>query len=152
MTLVLGLLPKRRAEQPIDQDSLRPLMTTRGERVAIVDDEEVMTSVTAAVLERLGYTTSTFSCASRFAKAFNASPEKFDLVVTDVVMPGFSGVQLVRTLREHGHEVPVLLMTGFSVQTRLETGGSAGRISFVRKPFTPLHLAQSVRRLLIAAR
>ena len=146
---MLGLLQSRRVELPTDRDdgALRPYMTTRGERVAVVDDEEVMTSIASVVLQRLGYTTTSYSSAGRFVKAFAAAPERFDLIVTDVVMPGISGVQLVRNLRSEGHTVPILLMTGFSVQTRLEPG-MAGRISFVRKPFTPVQLAQSVRRLL----
>ena len=82
------------------EDTLHPHRTVRGERVAIIDDEEVMTSVTSAVLQRLGYSTVSYSSAARFVKAFNADPEHVDLVVTDVVMPGISGVQLVRLLRD----------------------------------------------------
>jgi CheY-like chemotaxis protein len=67
-------------------------------------------------------------------------------------MPEMTGLQLVRVLREAGHRVPMLLMTGFDVQDRLEMGDSSGRISFLRKPFTPVHLEQSVRRLLTARR
>jgi DNA-binding response OmpR family regulator len=67
-------------------------------------------------------------------------------------MPGMSGIQLVRTLRESGHDVPILLMTGFNVQDRLQITGGFGRISFVRKPFTGEQLAQSVRRLLSSTR
>ncbi len=152
--IVLGFLQKSRRDSPIpgDGDALRPYMTACGERVAIVDDEDVMITVANAVLQRLGYTTVTFTSAGKFMKAFAAAPGKFDLIVTDVVMPGISGVQLVRTLRDQGHDVPILLMTGFSVQTRLEPVANAGRTSFVRKPFTPVHLAQSVRRLLTSGR
>jgi FixJ family two-component response regulator len=124
-------------------------LVARGARVAVVDDEEAMTMVTAALLERLGYSTVSYTCASRFMKEFDAAPERIDLIVADVVMPGISGVQLVQSLRESGHDIPVLLMTGYSgVKNRLQPGGSAGRISFVRKPFNSAHLAQSVRRLL----
>jgi DNA-binding NtrC family response regulator len=121
----------------------------RGERVAIVDDEEAITNVTSAFLERLGYSTVSYTCASRFKEAFDAAPTRIDLIVADVVMPGMSGVQLVKSLRESGHDVPVLLMTGYTgLKERLQPGGSEGRVSFVRKPFNSAHLAQSVRRLL----
>ena len=119
-----------------------------GERVAIIDDEAAMTSVTSSLLKRLGYSTVCYNSASHFKQAFDADPRGIDVVVTDVVMPGFSGVQLVRELRAAGHELPVLLMTGYPVERHLEPGGSSGRISFVRKPFSVAHLAQSVRRLL----
>ena len=110
-----------------------------------------MIAVTSALLERLGYATTSYSSAARFLKAFDAAPERVDLVIVDVVMPGMSGVQLVSALREAGYEIPILLMTGFSVQAYLKAGGTGGRISFVRKPFTTTHLAQSVRRLLSSA-
>jgi two-component system cell cycle sensor histidine kinase/response regulator CckA len=121
---------------------------TQEERIAIVDDEEVMTSVTAALLQRLGYRTVSYNSPARFMKAFEAAPSRIDLVVTDVVMPGITGIQIVRMLREAGYDVPILLMTGYGVQPRLQPGSAMGRISFVRKPFSSDHLAQSVRRLL----
>jgi two-component system, cell cycle sensor histidine kinase and response regulator CckA len=127
---------------------LDSLAMARGERVAIVDDEEAMTAVTSTLLKRLGYSTTSYNSASRFMEAFSAAPDRIDLVVADVVMPGMSGVHLVHALRDSGHDIPILLMTGYTVQPRLQPGGSAGRISFVRKPFTTAHLAQSVRRLL----
>lgn len=125
-------------------------LTSRGEHVAIVDDEDAMTSVTSELLENLGYTTTCYTSAAQFKKVFEVAPERVDLAIVDIVMPGMSGIQLVNTLREQGHAVPILLMTGFSVQSRLEPGGVPGRIAFVRKPFTATHLAQSVRRLLSA--
>jgi FixJ family two-component response regulator len=121
----------------------------RGQRVAVVDDEEAITNVTSAFLERLGYSTVSYTSAFQFIEAFDAAPKRINLIVADVVMPGMSGVQLVKSLRESGHDVPVLLMSGYTgVKERLQPGGSAGRISFVRKPFNGAHLAQSVRRLL----
>jgi FixJ family two-component response regulator len=122
--------------------------SARGERIAIVDDEQAMATVTATVLDRAGYSTVAYTSPARFLKAFDANPERIDLLVADVVMPGITGIQLVRKLRETGYDLPILLMTGFGVQSRLQMGGSLGRISFVRKPFTMAQLTQSVRRLL----
>ena len=120
----------------------------RGERVAIIDDEEVMVSVAKSVLKKLGYSTTAYTSASGFLDAYTARPERINLVISDVVMPGMTGVQLAKHLRDIGHDVPILLMTGFHVQPRLALGTGAGRISFVRKPFTCVHLGQAVRRLL----
>lgn len=132
----------------VDRDELRRHMTTRNERIAIVDDEEAMTSVTSALLGRLGYSTTSYTSGARFLKALNAAPERVDLVIVDVVMPEMSGLQLVSAMRTAGYEMPILLTTGFNVQRRLELSGSVGRIAFVRKPFSTIHLAQSIRRLL----
>jgi FixJ family two-component response regulator len=136
------------ASAAMERGSLRRPAVTQEERIAIVDDEEVMTSVTAALLQRMGYATVAYNSPQKFMRAFEAAPARIDLVVTDVVMPGITGIQIVRMLREAGYEVPILLMTGYGVQPRLLPGTSAGRISFVRKPFTSQHLAQAVRRLL----
>jgi CheY-like chemotaxis protein len=142
------MAPTDEAVRIVDRDELRRHMTTRNERIAIVDDEEAMTSVTSALLERLGYSTLSYTSGARFLKALNAAPERIDLVIVDVVMPEMSGLQLVTAMRAAGYEVPILLMTGFNVQRRLELSGSVGRIAFVRKPFSIIHLAQSIRRLL----
>jgi two-component system, cell cycle sensor histidine kinase and response regulator CckA len=137
------------ASAAIERGALRRRRAiTQEERIAIVDDEEVMTSVTAALLQRLGYPTVSYNSPARFMKAFEAAPARIDLVVTDVVMPGITGIQIVRMLREAGYDVPILLMTGYGVQPRPQPGNAMGRISFIRKPFTAEHLAQSVRRLL----
>ena len=123
-------------------------LSARGERIAIVDDEEVMVSVARSVLKKLGYATSTYESAGRFLNDYRAQPDDVDLVITDVVMPGITGPQLAKQLRDAGHTVPILLMTGFGVQPKLELGAAAGRVSFVRKPFSAVQLAQAVRRLL----
>ena len=122
--------------------------SARGESVAVIDDEEIMITVTRTVLEKLGYSPVTFSSAGSFLKAFRADPVRFDVIVTDLVMPGMTGAQLAKTLRDTGHEIPILLMTGFGVQPRPHWGIGSGRTAFVRKPFTPVQLAQAVRRLL----
>ena len=137
---------------PVDGSALDAFSVARGERVAVVDDEAAMATVTLALLQRLGYGTSSYNSAARFYKHFDAAPDRFSLVITDVVMPGMSGLQLVRALREAGHNVPVLLMTGYSMHGRLDTDEFSGRVAFIRKPFTSVHLAQSVRRLLCSTR
>jgi FixJ family two-component response regulator len=124
----------------------------RTTRIAIVDDEPDMAAITSELLEEIGYSTVSYTTAVDFMAAFMAAPDRIDLVVTDVVMPGTTGLQLVESLRQAGHDVPVLFMTGFELQNRLPPGGTAGRISFVRKPFTSTQLAQAVRRLVGGAR
>jgi FixJ family two-component response regulator len=136
----------------LDQGPLARQKASRVERIAVIDDEEAMTEMTATFLERWGYLSVEYPSADRFLRSFSAAPERFSLVIADVVMPEMTGLQLVRVLREAGHRVPMLLMTGFDVQDRLEMGDSSGRISFLRKPFTSVHLEQSVRRLLTARR
>lgn len=124
----------------------------RGERIAIVDDEEPIITVTSTLLQRWGHETAAYNSARAFLKAFSAAPSEFKLLLADVVMPGVSGIQLVRTLRDSGCNLPILLMTGFNIQDRVQLAPRSGRIAFVRKPFTAQHLDQSVRRMLASNR
>ena len=143
---------RSRTSPVAESDSYPPFVTSRGERIAIVDDEAMMATVTAELLDHMGYATIKYSSAEKFIKAFEADPDHVDLIVSDVVMPDMSGIQLVRALREDGHNVPIVLMTGFSVQKSLQSAAGAGRIAVIRKPFTSAHLAQSVRRMLASSR
>lgn len=127
-------------------------LAARGERVAVVDDESAMVTVTEKILQKMGYATASYLSGPRFLKAFEMNPDRFDLVVIDLVMPGMSGSQLIRKLREDGHDVPVLLTTGFELQARPEWSAAGGRTSFLRKPYSAAQLGQSVRRLLHAQR
>jgi FixJ family two-component response regulator len=120
----------------------------RGEFVAIVDDEEAVLLVTEQALKRFGYATKIFNSTARFLKSFPAAGSGVDLLITDLTMPGISGLELTRKLRASGQELPVLLMTGFSKHLRPKSVEGLGKVSLLRKPFTTVHLAQSVRRAL----
>jgi CheY-like chemotaxis protein len=102
------------------------------------------------VLTSLGYTVLTTENgndalvqAVRFAKPI-------DLLVTDMVMPGLSGLEVAQQLTERYPSLRVLFMSGFSPDVasgqRLIRGGSA----FLKKPFAPFQLARKVRELLDA--
>jgi CheY-like chemotaxis protein len=130
--------------ESLDSSHLR----SRGERIVIIDDEDPVILVTEKALERLGYVTTTYNSTERFLKSLSDRAGGVDLVVTDLIMPGMSGLELTRKLRAAGHDFPVLLMTGFSKHLRPKAVEGLGRVSLLRKPFSCAHLAQSVRRAL----
>ena len=120
----------------------------RGETVAIIDDEEAIVSLTEGILQGLGYLTLSFRSAEQFYAQFLRGPMGIQLVVTDQTMPGMTGLELARRLRKGGHKLPVVLMTGFSVQLRPELVEHLGKAVLVRKPFAQGLLARTVRELL----
>ena len=65
-----------------------------GERVLLIDDEVPVLAATAEVLSRLGYEAVSFSDSHAALAAFEAAPERFDVVVTDDLVPGFAGTGL----------------------------------------------------------
>jgi DNA-binding NtrC family response regulator len=108
--------------------------------ILIVDDEAALRAVLSMRLERWGYDV---RVASDVAEAERLVEERVpDVVLTDVVLPGASGLDLLRRLRGTGHRMPVLLMTAHgSIDTAVEAM-KEGAHDFVTKPldYTRLHV------------
>ena len=83
-----------------------------GQRVLIVDDEEPLVRFTARALEELGYVASTFTSSAAALAAFRSDSESYDAVVTDERMPGTSGTELIRAVRDIRPTIPIMLVTG----------------------------------------
>src|SRR3984893_5375370 len=84
-----------------------------GERVLLIDDDTPGLTATAEVLSRLGYEAVSFSDSHAALAAFEATPERFDVVVTDETMPGLTGMGLARVLRRHRPDLPIVLVSGY---------------------------------------
>ena len=104
----------------------------RKPRVLIADDEELVCSAMARMLERAGFEVSTAKdgeLAARMAKS-----ERFDVVVADVCMPGGGGVELLRELREHDLDLPVILLTGAPALDSAIAAVDLGAFTYLVKP------------------
>ncbi|QXH45116.1 PAS domain-containing protein [Pseudomonas xanthosomatis] len=82
--------------------------------VLVVEDNTQVREFTASLLEDMGYTTRQAADAGTALALLEAGRERFDLVLSDVVMPGTSGVELAHTLRQRWPELPVVLTSGYS--------------------------------------
>lgn len=115
--------------------------------VLVVDDEEVVRDLAVEMLPRSGYLTRAVASARRALELLEQEP--FDLVLSDVVMPEMSGVELLHELRARGHDVPVVLMTGGSQDPERTSGAvEAGAASLLYKPFSHDELRDAVARAL----
>lgn len=85
-----------------------------GERILVVDDEEAIARLSGRMLERMGYVATVFVEAEAAVKAFSEAPESFDLVLTDLTMPGIRGDGVARKVHAIRPELPVILLSGFS--------------------------------------
>ncbi len=126
-------------------------LRARGESVAIIDDEETVGIAVERVLQSFGYQTTVYASAAKFLEVFSIAPSGIDLIVTDQTMPGMTGIEMVIRLREEGHELPVLIMTGFSRHLRPEIVQSVGSTVVIRKPFSRVDMGKAVRELLDAS-
>lgn len=118
------------------------------ERILLVEDNEELRGSTKAVLQALGYRVTVASDGDLGLKVFKASPQDYDLIVTDVVMPGMSGRELVDRIHWLHPEVKVVFVSGYTDNVILRHGIAEGEVDFLEKPFTADHLARKVREVL----
>jgi DNA-binding response OmpR family regulator len=119
--------------------------------VLVVDDEDSVARLTTAALETLGYTSVCYTSADDVLREFERAPESCRLLITDQTMPRTTGLELAQRLRAQGHQVPILIVSGFSRALRPEGLSALGRVALLNKPFEIQELAIAARRLLTAA-
>ena len=112
-------------------------------RILVVDDEEPVRRLTARLLTRAGYEVEC-ACDGEDAIETFGNGGKFDLVVSDVRMPGMSGPRLVEQLRRMQTNIKVLYLTGYADQLFFERLALWEDESFLDKPFSTPGLLQSV--------
>ncbi|TNE44563.1 MAG: sigma-54-dependent Fis family transcriptional regulator, partial [Deltaproteobacteria bacterium] len=116
-------------------------------RILVVDDEVGMLEVYSDTLHILD-DVRVFTESNSQKAALRLETEPFDLLLTDIRMPGMTGVELLRHGREFDPELPVLMITAFpSVETAVEAM-KLGAVDYITKPFMPDNLLVTVRRLL----
>jgi FixJ family two-component response regulator len=114
--------------------------------IAIVDDDESFRHATISFVRSLGYSTAAFPSADRFLNS-NAV-ENTDCLITDVQMPGMSGIELQSHLIAQGHRVPVIFVTAFPETEARCHALRAGAIGFLGKPFGDQNLISSLNKAL----
>ncbi|HEY0968304.1 MAG TPA: PAS domain S-box protein [Opitutaceae bacterium] len=115
-----------------------------GQRVLFIDDEKMITDVVGRLLSRMGYKPSTFTDPEAGLAALAADPGAFDLVFTDLTMPGITGVEVARRALELRPGIPVIMATGYSGSWTAENLRALGISALVQKPLTPASLAEVV--------
>jgi len=145
------LLPKTGQEPAREPRREAPLVRGKG-RILFVDDDPEIVRAVKRLLARLGYDAVAASCGLEALEAFRARPDAFDLVMTDMTMPGMTGEQLSRELLKIRPGVPILLCTGFSEAMGPDRARAMGIRDLVMKPFSIRELSVTIHRTLSDAR
>ena len=112
--------------------------------IAIVDDDDAVRLATGYLVRSLGFDTEDFASADEFLRA---SPARtWSCIISDVNMPGTSGIELQRRLAAEGWNVPFVFITAFPDKAIEERALKAGAIGFLSKPFDSAALAACLER------
>ncbi|RYZ09575.1 MAG: PAS domain S-box protein [Myxococcales bacterium] len=124
----------------------------RGERLLVVDDEEVLCVSLTQLLTRLGYQVVSQGNPQEALELFRRAPRDFALVLTDLTMPGMTGLYLAQRILEIDPHARVALMSGFSGSWTRASVRTLGLVDMLVKPLSAAALAEGVARALEEAR
>ena len=124
-----------------------PATLTGSERILFVDDEPKFLMITQRQLEHLGYRVTIFTSPLSALERFQASPDDFDLVISDVAMPKMTGEKLINQIRLVRPEMPAILCTGYSNKVDKQKA-KLMRCEYALKPAERNQLALLVRKAL----
>ena len=116
-----------------------------GRRILVVEDEEVVRTLLARTLERLGYVVETAEEPAVALPKLRERGDEFALVISDMVMPNTTGAEFARQVAEWKPELPFIFMSGYTEDVVAQSGAAG---SFLPKPFTAEMLASTVREAL----
>lgn len=118
------------------------------ERILFVDDERDFVVMARELLLPLGYDVTTRTSSREALQLFRENPDKFDLVITDMLMPQIPGDQLAKEISAIKPGIPIILCTGFGLLSLDEKASEIGIKAIVRKPVILGDLARTIRKIL----
>ncbi len=143
------VLPCLEPEESVDEVSVDPSPDPAGsETVLVVEDEEQTRKLVVQILARAGYHVLEAGDAEQALSIPEDQLQEVDLLLTDVVMPGVSGPQLARHLRQVYPRWKVLFMSGYAGEEATRHGLEGADAPLLPKPFKPVDLTDRIRELL----
>ncbi len=118
-------------------------------KIAIVDDDEAVREAMKFLMRSLGYHASTFGSAYEFLNSDQVGDTS--CIITDVQMPGLSGLHLQDMLIAKGHRIPIIFITGHPDENVRARAMKAGAVAFLSKPVNAGHLLGYLEKTLKAA-
>lgn len=126
--------------------STRATLLANNVMISVVDDDSSVREAARRLLKALGYSTATFASAEEFLQSGHL--QETACLITDVQMPGMSGIDLQDHLAANGNTTPVIFVTAFPEEALRERAVSAGAFGFLTKPISEPNLIACIDRAL----
>jgi PAS domain S-box-containing protein len=118
-------------------------------RILLVDDDLALLRVMTKMITKIGFTVHALNSPLQAVELFRQNPEKFDLLITDLIMPEMTGLELAEELHKTNSQFPVILMTGYGKDIDPEILSNFYEISkFLKKPLKLTEVALAINALL----
>jgi PAS domain S-box-containing protein len=138
-TILRLFLPRSDKSETTESETKPAAAGVAGKTILLVEDNDLVRDFADGLLADLGY--EVLSVGSADEALAQLAGRKFDLVLSDIVMPGMSGIELARSVRADSPRLPVLLATGYSDDL---LKGAAAEFRVISKPYGPVELAEAV--------
>ena len=120
---------------------------TGHEHILLIDDELSIIRLVQLTLERLGYSVTSRVSSIEALEIFKKNPDKFDMIISDMSMPGMTGDQLAHEIKKIRPEIPIIICTGFSERINKEKAQEIGVDGFLMKPIVKSEVAATIRKI-----
>ncbi len=133
------------------KEGVRETARGSGETVLLVEDDASILQLTKIMLKNLGYNVLAAKTPAEAFQLAEMHSGTISLLITDVVMPGMNGRELVERLRFHYPELKCLFMSGYTADVIAHRGILEQRVNFISKPFCKMDLAVKVKEAMESA-
>jgi PAS domain S-box-containing protein len=137
------------AVEPLKLET-EPLERGHGETILVVEDKQATREAVASTLQSLGYRVLVAADGQKALPIFEQHGHEITLVLSDLVMPGISGTELFRALKQQDQDVKIVAMTGYPLQEENQDLSRENVVGWLRKPLSVEQLARAIKRALEA--
>ncbi len=114
--------------------------------ILVIEDENSVRSMISKMLKLYGYKSYIADSGNKGLQLFDLHKNEIDLILSDVVMPGMSGMEMVRILQKTAPDVPAIFMSGYTDDEIFQHGVKEDGIQFLQKPFDPDTLIRTIQK------
>jgi len=115
-------------------------------RILVIDDDEDILNLFGDFLKKEGYDVNSFLDPLKALEEIHRRPQRYSIIITDVRMPGISGIELIRRIRKINHDIKVIIISAFELNG--EDLRNIRYDNFMEKPVHMQYLAQTIEKIL----